>query len=112
MSVGRKKESRKMNTREAYKALADGKRVRCATSSENGFIYMNSAGAILSSVGDDEEPWLQPGEEFVLVEVPATDEELIAEMKFLENNAGRCKPGWAEAMNYCARMLKSRKVTP
>ncbi len=94
-----------MNGREALKALADGKRVRAevarSASGERAYLYAPAHTVEQILARDDWE----------LIEDPATDEELIAEMerlsRYVEANFEA-----STAYKVCARMLRERKVAP
>lgn len=102
-----------MNGREALKALADGKRVRVAGGTSGSYVVIGD-GRIRNALGDAISPDLDI--EWELVEEPATDEELIAEMERLavemdaRGTVLTCD-GRAGTYRECARMLRERRVT-
>jgi hypothetical protein len=98
-----------MNTREAYAALAAGKKVRCTGARVKGCVYMDESGALNDSSGNTCK-YLEPGESFDLVEEPATDEELIAEMERKARESRNINE--RATYEHCAEMLKTRKVKP
>jgi hypothetical protein len=97
-----------MNTREAYVALLDGKKVRDG----DGDVWtMDEDGVLSCSWGSD--AILHDCAPFEIVETPATDEELVAEMKSraVKSNAlGHYAR--ADVYDQCAKLLETRKVSP
>ncbi len=96
-----------MNTREAYKALLDGHKVKDCV----GDVWSMDDAGVLHCEGAVSGllPSFAPYE---LCVAPATDAELVAEMRHHRDRMGQSRPGWAEAMNYAALMLEQRSVKP
>lgn len=85
-----------MNVLQAAAAIAQGHKVR----DKDGAVFPNATGDI----------WLYPRlEPYELATEPATDAELVAEMRRLRD---RDPSAVADAFEHCARMLETRKVKP
>ncbi len=99
-----------MNGREALKALAEGQRVRLAAWPRSEcLVWCDEAGGIVNQHGNA--GYLYTGNDWLVVEQPATDAELIAEMERLEGASHDQLTG-REAFRHCAQMLRERKVKP
>ena len=97
-----------MNVREAIKVLADGGKVADCdgdvwSMDDDGRCYFNGHEARPSSGCAPFRPHVEP----------ATDEELIAEMERLQaHDSGKGAYVTAAVYQYCAEMLRTRKVKP
>lgn len=102
-----------MNGREALKALADGKRVREQSWQLSEYVALNGKDEIVDENGKlAGETVAFSGEGWEIVEQPATDEALIAEMEHLAGFYIDQSRIQSAAYAHCARMLRERKAKP
>lgn len=96
---------------DVLRALADGKKVRMRDGGTGYLrlrdgVLVNSLELTARSIGDFTGDW-------EIVEEPATDAELVAEMRNLAEKAFvEHKGEMSAAYSECADMLKTRKVSP
>lgn len=95
-----------MTGRDALKALAEGEKVRAEVARSSCGVrgYVDAATQTVAQV--------LARHDWEVVEPPATDEELIAEMEHLAGFYIEQSRIQSAAYAHCARMLRERKVKP
>lgn len=110
-----------MNSREAAKALIDGKKIRGVKDAPDSYIEINASGRIVRADGsfwgtiEDFLTLYSPDVEFVEYVVPATDEELAAAFEARAKSFDGSEHRWmgemiALVLKQAADMVRTRKV--
>lgn len=100
-----------MTGADALRALADGKPVRRAQWSPKDYVVVNKCGSLVDEHGG---PWAPEGldhSDWSVVEEPATDAELVAEMRRLADACWN-SPTAKDLVSKCATMLEKRSIRP
>jgi len=101
--------SKTLTTREAYAALAAGKKVRRSDADFRPIAMNNNGRLHFVDEPADEVRSLCPGAQYEVVEDPLTDEQLIAEWLATASDK-HCPFAFGYALRKCARQLRERRL--